>query len=61
MGEGLLPPTICKRLGIRMVTFRGVVRQVARKLPGDQPALIRINLWWRGIDRVYLYRQTPSH
>jgi DNA-binding CsgD family transcriptional regulator len=59
VGQGLFPPDICARLRIRRSTFRMHVRNLARKLPGDIAPLVRINLWWRGIDRVYLYRESP--
>lgn len=42
LADGLSCPQIARKLGIALPTVRQHVRDIAARLPGDQPALRRI-------------------
>jgi DNA-binding NarL/FixJ family response regulator len=42
--QGLTCPQVARRLGIRLLTVRAHVRDIAAKVPGQQPPIRRIVL-----------------
>lgn len=54
VAQNLTYAEIGERLHLTSGRVANLVCDAARKIPGSLPAKVRVQLWWRGVDRATL-------